>query len=95
MCDLGWLHCKRHWLPDDLTSQVGRHQSQQAWHEPHALRRQGEPERSHGGSERFPTEVSLIPPDVFFFSSPQQAEGIDAELLTFPSQLEHIGAASR
>lgn len=36
---------------------------------------------------------SVTPPDVFY--SPQQVEEIDAALLTFPSQLEHIGAASR
>lgn len=30
-----------------------------------------------------------------FIFHPQQAEDIDTELLTFPSQLEHIGMASR
>lgn len=93
MCDSGWLHCQRHRLPDDLTSQAGGHQSQQAWHEPHALRCQGELERSPGRWERFQREVTYPPLNCFY--SPQQAEEIDAELLTFPSQLEHIGAASR
>lgn len=93
VCDSGWPHCERHRLPDDLTPQAGRHQSQQAWHEPHALRCQGESERPRGRSERFQTEVSS--PPLTCFHSPQQVEEIDAELLTFPSQLEHIGAASR
>lgn len=39
-------------------------------------------------------ERSVSPPLTCFYS-PQQVEEIDAELLTFPSQLEHIGAASR
>lgn len=40
----GWLQCQCHWIQDDLFAQAGRHQSQQAWHEPHALCCQGEEE---------------------------------------------------
>lgn len=40
----GQLQCQCHWLQDELSAETGRHQSQQAWHEPRALCCQGEEE---------------------------------------------------
>lgn len=40
----GLLHCQCHWFQDGLSTQAGWHQSQQTWHEPHALCCQGEKE---------------------------------------------------
>lgn len=113
----GWLQRQCHWLQDDLSAQAGRHQGQQAWHEPHALRCQGEEEPWDGQmlTEENTCETLLscyVPKrlcnwfilllhlfthyrSASFIFLPQQAEDIDVELLTFPSQLEHIGMASR
>lgn len=95
----GWLQCQRHGLQDDVAAQAGRHQGQQTWHEPHALRCQGE-EKSWDGQllseEKYLQNCDatmLCHADSLFH--PQQAEDIDTELLTFPTQLEHIGEAAR
>lgn len=47
------------------------------------------------GSDRSRAEATPPPPPLTCSVPPQQVEEIDAALLTFPSQLEHIGAASR